>query len=254
LLVVVVAGEAAAAGPFDHGRWDKLLKANVSPEGWVDYQALRGRDARELRAYLGELAEAAPAQLDGTDDRKAFWINAYNATCVQALIDAGLPAEVPHAVVIGTNIFTQRSHRIAGSVRSLDDIEHGICRASFKDPRIHAALVCGASSCPRLRPEAYQGSQLNRQLDDQARGWVSWQTTLTGHRKNTLERERNVFRVSKIFQWYEADFGGSPEGVLAFLARYGNPSDREFLATHPVRLEFLDYDWSLNTQPPRKRP
>lgn len=30
-----------AKEPFDHGRWNRIIEANVTEEGWVDYRALR---------------------------------------------------------------------------------------------------------------------------------------------------------------------------------------------------------------------
>ena len=162
IVTIIAAGvlEAAAVPPLApppgkkllHRRWDRLLKASVTSSGRVDYDRLRGKDAAELKAHLRELAGANPDRLGNKNETKAFWINAYNAVCVQTIIDHGVPDSVPHAAIFGTNIFTERTYRIAGKVRSLDDIEHGILRKRFKDNRVHAALVCGASSCPRLRP------------------------------------------------------------------------------------------------------
>ncbi len=245
---IVVARGAEAAETFSQERWDKLLKANVTPEGWVNYENLRNKDAGELKAYLQEIAKADPSKMDSKNDQKVFWINAYNAICLQTLIDQGLPAEVPHAKFFGKNIFTQRTYKVAGKVRSLDDIEHGILRKDFKDPRLHAALVCGASSCPRLRPEAYVGGRLDRQLDDQVKGWLTVQKNKKGERKNHLDREAKILYISKIFSWYEEDFGGSKEGVLKFIQGYLDASDREFIEKNKVEIEYLPYDWALNRQ------
>ncbi len=240
--------EAVEAEGIDSSLWDKLLRANVTPEGWVNYTQLRGKDAADLGAYLKIVAEADPAKLGDVNNQRAFWINAYNALCVQAMIDEGVPAEVPHARVFGTNIFTQRKRKVAGTVRSLDDIEHGILRKDLKDPRLHAALVCGARSCPRLRPEAFRGDQLDRQLDEEARSWIVVEKTEKGGRKNYLDRKERVFYVSRIFYWYSEDFGGGDAGVLDFVTKYADDSDREFLAKNKVSVEYLDYDWSTNKQ------
>ena len=176
----------------------------------------------------------------------AFWINAYNAICARTLIDHKLPADVPHAAFFGTNIFKKSTYRIAGKVRSLDDIEHGILRSKFKDARVHAALVCGASSCPRLRPEAYEGSTLSKQLDEEARRWIQSGTDKNGKRKNRLDRARKTFYASKIFSWFQEDFGDSDRGVLEFVKRFASAADREFLVKNNVRVKYLGYDWALN--------
>jgi len=251
LLVCLLPGDACAQAAdragFDHSLWDKLLKANVTREGWVDYASLRGKRSGDLKAYLKSLAEADPAKLGDANAQRAFWINAYNAVCIQTIIDAGVPAEVPHAKLFGKNIFTQRTYKVAGKVRSLDDIEHGILRKELKDPRLHAALVCGARSCPRLRPEAFTGESLDRQLDEESRSWIAVEKTEKG-RKNYLGRGKKVFYVSMIFYWYQEDFEDSEEGVLKFVKKHADPADREFLEKNQVTIDYLDYEWTTNKQ------
>ncbi|MEM7234256.1 MAG: DUF547 domain-containing protein, partial [Planctomycetota bacterium] len=184
-------------------------------------------------------------------------VNAYNALCVQKLIDHKLPKKVPNAVFFGANIFKESTYKVAGKVRSLDDIEHGILRQSFKDNRIHAALVCGASSCPRLRAEAYEGRKLDQQLDEECRRWIRSGLDLKGKRKNYLDRRRNVFYASKIFDWFEEDFGDSTKGVLKFIKKYASDDDRRFLEANRVTVRYLTYDWTLNFKAmpkPKRRP
>jgi len=233
---------------FDHTRWDKVLKAAVTEDGWVDYGAIRRRLGSELQGYLRQLAAAKLESLTTASERMAFWINSYNAICIQKLIDHGVPAEVPHAVFFGKNIFSEKTYEVAGKIRSLDEIEHRILRAKFKDNRVHAALVCGASSCPRLRPEAYSGKDLNHQLDDECRRWVGKGEDKNGQRKNYLDRQQKTIHVSKIFDWFQEDFDGSTEGVLKFIRRYATESDRAFLEKNRVRVRYLDYDWAVNSQ------
>jgi hypothetical protein len=248
LVAAAIPPAVIGAAPFQHERWDKLLKANVTPDGYVDYGSLKGKDSAELKAYLNEIANADPETLGDKNDKKAFWINAYNAVCIQLIIDARVPATVPHAVLFGENIFTQRTYKVAGALRSLDDIEHRILRKDFKDPRIHAAVVCGAQSCPRLRPAAFTGANLDAELEEECRSWVAVEKTKKGERKNSLDQKDRVYRVSRIFDWYEEDFGGSSDGVLAFLKKYSDEADRAFLEKNKVRLEHLPYDWSVNSR------
>ncbi len=229
-----------------HARWDRLLKEYVTEAGWVDYRRLRAKDGAELKAYLKQLAGTNVARLGSRNAQKAFWINAYNAICVQTLMDQKLPAEVPHAFFFGTNIFKLETYTVAGKIRSLDEIEHEILRKQFTDSRIHAVVVCGASSCPRLRPEAFEGPRLEEQLDEEARRWVSVGKDLRGKRKNYLDRGRKIFYASKIFDWYMVDFGDNVAGVRKFVQRYSDRQVQKFMTSNKVRIKYLDYDWRLN--------
>ena len=48
--------------------------------------------------------------------------------------------------------------------RLLDEIEHGILRKAFKEPRVHFAIVCASLSCPDLRAEPFEAARLDAQL------------------------------------------------------------------------------------------
>lgn len=246
LLAMLLGVPATGLRAVDHTLFDSILKESVTEDGWVDYGRIRRHRAADLAKYLALLAETRVEKLETANERKAFWINAYNAVCVHALIDHGVPASVPKAVFFGTNIFKDLRYKIAGKARTLDDIEHGVLRKEFRDPRIHAALVCGASSCPRLRAEAFDPKRLDAQLDEECKRWVRVGKTKEGKRKNVLDRRKKVFRASKIFGWFIEDFGGDEQGVLNFAKRYMSDADRRFVEKNSVRVEYQAYSWKLN--------
>ena len=132
--------------------------------------------------------------------------------------------------------------RAAGRVISLDDVEHGIIRKEFKEPRIHFALVCAALSCPPLRSEAYTGDALFNQLQDQARIFL-----LQSPAKNRVDVPARTVYASRIFDYYKEDFGGTDAAIGRYLAGFHPPGPaRSLLETGSFRLEFTEYDWSLN--------
>jgi hypothetical protein len=57
--------------------------------------------------------------------------------------------------------------------------------------------------------------------------------------------EGNILYVSKIFDWYGEDF---KEGVIGFFHKYAEGDLKKDLISRKdrVRIEYLDYDWSLN--------
>lgn len=236
------AKDAVAAG----AAWDEVLKSAVTDEGWVKYDKIVGPLAPVFQRVIRGLANASVPEQRAP--QMAFFINAYNAICIKTLIDARLPEEVPHAWLFGRNIFSERNYPVAGKKRSLDEIEHEILRAKFNDPRIHAAVAWGASSCPRLRPEAYTAERLSEQLEEECRLWIQSGRTRAGKRKNFLHKNTRTYYASKIFSWYDEDFGGDSAGVLKFIRGYAKTSDREFMTAHKIELKFLEYDWRLNAR------
>lgn len=241
-------GEVVAPDSFDHGRFDRLLEQYVDARGFVDYAGLKAHQDSALTPYLQQLAATDPSNLD-RDERLAFWINAYNALTIKLVVDH-YPVEsirditpVPGPSIPKVNSpFKLDVGEVGGTVRTLDEIEHGIIRERFDEPRIHFALVCAAWSCPRLRREAYTGSRLDAQLADQAR------TFLHTARKNKIPAGESTIQLSRIFKWYQGDFGDSPAEVQHFIAPYFADPVRRKLASAAYQVEYLEYDWSLNDQ------
>ena len=198
---------------------DALLTRHVDPRGMVNYAALKA-DGAALDRELAAMATAKPSGL-------AFWINAYNACCIKGVVKR-YPLD---SVMNVSGFFKEKAYTVAGETVSLDDIEHTKIRPVFKDPRIHAALVCAAKSCPRLSNRAYTEAGLNAELDAQVRGWLADAT------KNRFEPPSTA-HLSMIFKWYAEDFGD----VLAWVKKYAP-------AYQPATtLKHLEYDWSLNAQ------
>ncbi len=104
------------------------------------------------------------------------------------------------------------------------------------DPRVHFALVCASRSCPPVA--LYTASALESQLDLAASAFISGGGVRADPRTQTVS-------LSKIFRWYQADFGGRA-GVRAFVARYADEQTRALLLDPRVRVRYLPYDWTLN--------
>jgi hypothetical protein len=244
LLASFLATAWAVPAPVDHGVFDGLLRRHVT-DGLVDYDAFA--DSPEFRSYLEALGAT---RLDGLPEgeRLAFWINAYNAWTIEQINAHGerdsirninktlglLPLKGP---------WSEKIVRAAGRELSLDDVEHGIIREEFDEPRIHFALVCAALGCPPLRSEAYTGARLDEQLDDQARAFL-----LRSPGKNHVDTSAKTVWVSPILSWYQEDFGGSDAALGRFLARYWPEGEaKELLRSGRFRLRTTDYDWTLNS-------
>ena len=128
---------------------------------------------------------------------------------------------------------------MARSSVSLDDIEHGTLRRHFAEPRIHFAVNCASQGCPPLAARAYAAATLDAQLDAAARRFVDderWNSIAPG----------KPWRLSKIFDWYAADFVAAAGSVPAYVARYAAPARLGGVDPAQVRWSARGYDWSLN--------
>jgi len=120
---------------------------------------------------------------------------------------------------------------------SLDNIEHDILRKVWDDPRVHYAVNCASVGCPNLAREAYRGETLDAQLDAAARAYI------TSPRGISIEGGRVT--ASKIYSWYDEDFGNSEAGVIKHVSQYAEGEAASRLSGLSS-IDDYEYDWSLN--------
>lgn len=237
-LIRVRAPAPSGSSVADHSRFGKVLE---SLEGNV---MARLPDAvEEIGLYLEEM-EAIDPDTFTRDEALAFWLNVYNAAALRLgakAVEDGTPTVfgIPGA-------FTNPTIAVAGEELSLDQIEHAKVRR-FKDPRIHAGLVCGAMSCPTLRREPYTGA-IDEQLDDQMHRFL-------GSRALTLVPSNNEVRLSPIFAWFGRDFvkpGRMPtlllsrrRAVLGALEPWMDDETAGWIKRSNPSISFSSYDWRL---------
>jgi hypothetical protein len=205
----------------------------------VDYRAVKADPA--YAQALNALAESRPDALTSDAERIAFWVNAYNLAAIKAVLDQYPTKSVKDGGSLLSPIWKKKVVTVARTVYSLDDIEHGILRKAFREPRVHFAIVCASLSCPDLRAEPFEAARLDAQLDQQAAAFLSNVT-------KGLEpgADGKTTRVSSIFKWFAGDFAASG-GVAAFIRAKSSPAVAARLgALTDAGLSYLDYDWSLN--------
>lgn len=233
LVLLACAGSGRAQAP-DPVALDSILKARVREER-VDYLLLRKHDAASLARFLEEMA-AVDAESLARDEALAYLLNLYNATMLRVICErfhaAYTVAEDQFAV------FDEKLVRTQGGPWTLNELENKVIRPRFEEPRIHVALVCGARSCPPLLPRAYRAQDLDVTLE-------AGMTRFARDRsRNQIDAAGRTLKLSRIFEWYAADFGG-PERVAEYLERYARQPLKGFTVG-----PFLDYSWELNSAPP----
>ena len=211
----------------------------VNAVTFIDYKRLQ--KAADWDQVVMSLERSRPEQLSTRDEELAFWINAYNILAID-LVRRNYPVDSIRDIgSLLRPVWDREAGTIDGRAYSLGQIDHDILRPK-KDPRIHAAIVCASRSCPSLRSEPYNVSQLDAQLDQAVRIFLS--NSWKGLR---VERDQHTIRLSRIFDWFAEDFRIQGE-VLNFVARYAPVEARDWLVQHSrrVRIEYFDYDWRLN--------
>src|SRR5262249_1053186 len=230
----------------EHSAWGSLLGKYVH-DGLVDYESWKQQGTAELNNYLASLSSlcAAAERAASRDERLAFWINAYNAFTVKLILDHYPVRSIRSIGLLPSAAFKIKfipMPHLEKKNLSLDDIENDILRKELAEPRIHFAIVCASKSCAKLRSEAYRAEAISPQLEQAAREFIQAPS------KNRYDAAKRTFYASSIFKWFREDFERAKGSLAAFIAQYTQPDVSAALKQGDVRIEFLDYDWSLNAK------
>lgn len=226
----------APAQEPDWGAYAGVLQRHLSRKteqgielAWVNYSALRQDGA--WAGVVKQVADYPPHTLADGAERMAFYINTYNVLAMQMVMGHWPVASIKDPGNLLRPVWKLPAGKAAGAEVTLHQVEHEILRP-MKDPRIHLAIVCASLSCPDLRPEPYTAEKLDGQLEDQTRRFL--QNPAKG-----LRVEGETIHLSKIFDWFEADFGH----LEGFIRRY-----RPDLPSGLALETDIPYNWSLNGQ------
>jgi hypothetical protein len=202
-------------------------------------------DMAALEAWIAQAAAHRPSAMPRAE-AFAFWANLYNALTLKVVLDRYPVRSIRDIRSTGVPFdprqfngpWRTRLVTIEGRAMSLDDIEHGTMRPTFRDPRVHYAVNCASIGCPNLRPRAFRAATLERDLDDAARAFVN-------HPRGVTVLGDGRLRVSSIYQWFREDFSGSEAGVIAHLRQYAAAPLAVRLAAATAIADHA-YDWTLN--------
>ncbi len=229
-------------------------KMEKSGNKWVQLSQefmYAAKTGEETSGFISSLKNLSVDELAGSvktdDEKKAFWINLYNAYTQVAL------KKDPDQYKKRGQFFGGENIEIAGDKFSLDDIEHGILRRSkikwslgyFNklfpnrterklrvdklDYRLHFALNCGAKSCPPIA--FYKSETIDQQLDLATKAYLTSEVA--------YEESSNTVRLPALMSWFRRDFGGKRKMVELLKELSIVPVDKK------PTIKFKAYDWTL---------
>jgi len=211
--------------------FNKVLKANVTEEGFVDYKSLN-QNQDKLIDYLTYLENTSPSKDWSKNKAKAFWINAYNAYTLKIILDNYPVKSITNISNKGKTAWKTNFANVGGKTYTLDHIEHEILRKEFKDPRIHVGVNCASVSCPKLANFAFTEENIDTKLESLMKEFIN------DSARNKLDTKK--IQISEIFNWFKEDFT-SKGSVIDYINRYS-----EIEVNKKAKIKYLTYNWSLN--------
>lgn len=239
-VAVSAAGAAEEIGsPADY---DYILKKYTHSDYFHYSQLTKSKE--DLARFDRFMRWQADADLKtmSREDQIAFYINAYNACCIRAILD-NYPVHTPKDV---DGFFDKLKFDVAGEKLTISEIEYDRLIANYKDMRAHFAVVCADRGCLPLKPSAYTGQSLQKDLEAAAKRFVN------DERHFKVDKESGEVQISKIFEWYGAKFlqdprlpvkGDKPE---LYLTHWVDKDVRALLESGQYKLKIIEWNWTLN--------
>ena len=252
-ILLAAAVGTARAEDFDHSAWDRVVKKYVTETGRVDYAALKA-DRADLDRYVAQIAARSPVShpqdFPTRESQLAYWINAYNALVLHAVVEHWPTKSVRDIGKLPYSFFWRKKFVAGGRKYTLNAIEGDFLRKQLAEPRIHFALVCAANSCPRLERQAHTAQNVERLLEANSRFYMNEPRNLK------IEAARNRVTIARIFTFYREDFenyvrakgiSGSGQPVLDYIRLYLTDENRRALdALKKPKVDDFEYDWGIN--------
>lgn len=233
---------------ISHELWQDFLNRHVSTNeekiNLVDYANIDQKDFDQLKQYIKTMSQI---DIDNYNrqEQLAYWINLYNALTVQTVANYYPIANIQEIRISpglfsigpwGANLIMVKNTQL-----SLDDINNRIIRPIWNDPRTHYTLNNATIGAPNLNKQVYQGTTIEEQLNNAA------STYINSFRGAQVIEGKLI--ISKIYDWYEEDFGGTKQYVINHLLQFA----QEPLLSQLKHINSIDsyiYNWHINSPPP----
>lgn len=230
---------------ISHQEWQEFLSRCVitNDEGinLIDYPHLTEADLETLRHYINRMSKLDLRKYN-RNEQLAYWINLYNALVVRMVAEY-YPIDTIQEINVSPGLFSvgpwgANVVTVDGTKLSLDDIQNRIVRAIWNDPRTHYALNDGCIGAANLSKQAFQGSTIDAQLHQAAYEYIN--------SLRCIQVIDNKLIVSKIYEWYLEDFGGSQVNLIHHLSQYAEAPLLNDLK-HLNSVNSYIYNWHLNS-------
>ena len=230
---------------ISHVYWQKFLDARVitNDEGinLVDYANLTKDDINLLKTYIASLSRVNINNFNRAE-QLAFWINLYNAVTVYT-VASYYPISSIEEINTSPGLFSigpwgAKLVTINNNALSLDEIQNRIIRPIWNDSRTHYAVNNGSIGAANLSKQAYQGSLIETELNEAAFLYIN---SLRG-----VQIIEGKLIVSKIYEWYNDDFGVTKQNVIAHIKQFAKEPLKHQLK-HINTIDNYIYNWHLNS-------
>ncbi|VXC38936.1 conserved exported hypothetical protein [Flavobacterium sp. 9AF] len=229
LLIFILSQTSAFSQYINYQFYEDFLTKYVSEEGYVDYDAIY-ENHTDLKNVIDRFEKLETYPNWSKNQELSHWINIYNVYSIKLIVD-NFPINSIRDVY---QSFDLRFIPVKNQLVSLNYIEKEILSKTL-DERVHFAINCASISCPNINRVPFYADTIENQLEVAAKKFINNTT------KNDISRKE--VKLSKIFDWFAADFLKNNASVIDYINKYSDTRIKE-----NAEIQYLEYNWSLNSQ------
>lgn len=223
------------------GDWAQTLERFVDDQGRTDFIALE-KETGQLQKFVDAVSKVSPKThpkfFPSEAHIIAYHINTYNALAMKGIIERGIPRHL-NSLWRRAWFFKFRSVVIGGKKTNLYDYENKVIRP-IGEARVHFVLNCMVVDCPRLPTAVFTPETLEQDLQAASVEFFNQPKHIEVNANN------KKVHLSGIMEFYTEDYvqSGKKQDLIAYANQFRSnkiPSD--------YRVDFLDYDWTINQAP-----
>ncbi len=185
---------------------------------------------------LEKIPSEVPFENFSRDEQLAYWLNLYNITIVNEIVQVYPQRKLKKLLVGRQSILSKKLLTVAGVPLSLNDIQFTILRQNYENnPLVMYGLYQGIIGGPSIRRTAYTGENVYRNLESNAIEFIN-------SNRGTSARNSRAFRVSSLYERNEVYFDDSESNLSDHLLSYLEGAERDELqAAKSVKPDINDW-------------
>lgn len=193
---------------------------------------------RVVRENLEAIPDQMPLEKFNREEQLAYWLNLYNIAMLDQLVGLYPESNLEKELTGKDSILDTRFLNVSGVPLSLNDIQHTILRWNYDDnPLVIYGLYQGIIGGPNIRPLAYTGESVYRDLVDNAEEFVN-------SNRGTYMKGGSTFHVSSFYARNQVYFDDMEAGLKAHLLEYIEGTQRQNLLEADRIVADID-DWTI---------
>jgi hypothetical protein len=191
-----------------------------------------------IQKSLEELPANAPLKYFSRDEQLAYWLNLYNITVLNQIIEIYPKNNLKKYTVGKRSIFSKKLLNVAGVPLSLNDIEFTILKQNYdNNPLVLYGLYKGIIGGPSIRRRAFTGNVVYEDLENNAYEFIN-------SNRGTYIRDEKTFRVSSLYAREKSWFPDFNDDLSTHLMAHLRGQERTALES-ATKIKADINDWTV---------